>query len=257
MKEQAVRYQERRKPRRHPGLPRALEHVNLDAAGIDVGATSHFVAVPADRDPEGRTVREFGAFTADLYALADWLTQCRITTIVMESTGVYWIALLEALEARGFEVKLVDPRRLKQVPGRKSDILDCQWLQQLHTYGLLAGAFRPDEQVCVLRSYLRQRAMLVSYAAHHIQHMQKALTQMNIQLHHVVSDITGVTGMRIVRAIVAGERSPQVLARHRDPRCHHVPRSSSPTYTHPIARMTEGRSYLEDLAHSLHFRVIG
>jgi transposase len=197
-----------------------LEHVNLDAAGIDVGATSHFVAVPVDRDPAGRTVREFGAFTADLYALADWLTQCRITTIALESTGVYWIALLEVLEARGFEVKLVDPRRLKQVPGRKSDILDCQWLQQLHTYGLLAGAFRPDEQVCILRSYLRQRAMLVSYAAHHIQHMQKALTQMNIQLHHVVSDITGVTGMRIVRAIVAGERSPQVLARHRDPRCH-------------------------------------
>jgi transposase len=200
-------------------LPPELQHVNLHAAGIDVGAQSHWVAIPRGRDPEGRDVREFGGFTADLYALADWLAQCGIETVAMESTGVYWIPLFEILEERGFQVYLVNPRHLKNVPGRKTDVLDCQWLQQLHTYGLLQGSFRPSDQVCALRAYLRQRAMLVRYAAHHVQHVQKALDQMNVKLHHVVTDITGLTGMRIIRSIVAGERDPAELARLRDPRC--------------------------------------
>ena len=199
-------------------LPEQLQHVNLNAAGIDVGSDRHLVAVPGGRDEV--SVREFSAFTSDLHSLADWLLKCGITSVVMESTGVYWIPLFELLEARGFEVKLVDARQVKNVSGRKSDVLDCQWLQQLHTYGLLAGAFRPPEQVCVLRGYMRQREMLVQAAAMHIQHMQKALQQMNLLLHNVVSDITGVTGMKIIKAIVSGIRDPQVLARHRDQRCH-------------------------------------
>ncbi|MEX2431114.1 MAG: IS110 family transposase [Dehalococcoidia bacterium] len=204
---------------RAQALPPELHQVKLSAAGIDVGATSHFVAVPLGRDEE--TVREFGAFTADLRRLAGWLEQCGVETVVMESTGVYWIPLFELLEEQGFEVKLVDPRQLKHVPGRKSDVLDCQWLQQMHTFGLLSGAFRPTDDICVLRSYLRQRSMLVEYASHHIQHMQKALSQMNVKLQHVVEDVTGMTGMRIIRSIVAGERGPQVLAEMRDYRCKH------------------------------------
>ncbi len=196
--------------------PAGLSQLNLNAAGIDVGASSHFVAVPADRaEPP---VREFEAFTADLYRLADWLTECSVDTVVMESTGVYWIPLFGVLEERGFQVMLVDPRRIKNVPGRKTDVLDCQWLQQLHTYGLLSGAFRPEADIRRLRSYLRQRAMLVEYASQHIQHMQKALTQMNVKLHHVISDITGKTGMDIITAIAGGERNPRKLARLRDPR---------------------------------------
>ena len=186
--------------------PAGLSQLNLNAAGIDVGATSHFVAVPADRTEQ--PVQEFEAFTADLYRLADWLTECGAEAVVMESTGVYWIPLFAVLEERGFEVMLVDPRRIKNVPGRKTDVLDCQWLQQLHTYGLLSGAFRPDGDIRRLRSYLRQRAMLVEYASHHIQHMQKALTQMNVKLQHVIRDITGKTGMDIIEAIVGGERNP-------------------------------------------------
>lgn len=198
-------------------LPVELKHVNLDAAGIDVGSDRHLVAVPAGRDEV--TVREFGAFTADLLALADWLEKCGVTTIAMESTGVYWIPLFEILEQRGFEVKLVDARKSKNVSGRKSDVLDCQWLQTLHTYGLLTGAFRPADEICVLRGYIRQKEMLVQSSSMHIQHMQKALQQMNLLLHNVVSDITGVTGMSILKAIIAGERDPKVLASHRDPRC--------------------------------------
>ena len=196
--------------------PEGLSQLNLNAAGIDVGATSHYVAVPADRSEQ--PVQEFEAFTADLYRLADWLAECGVETVVMESTGVYWIPLFGVLEERGFEVILVDPRRIKNVPGRKTDVRDCQWLQQLHTYGLLSGAFRPDGEVRRLRSYLRQRAMLVEYASHHVQHMQKALTQMNVKLHHVISDITGKTGMDIMEAIVGGERDARKLARRRDPR---------------------------------------
>ena len=199
--------------------PEGLSQMNLSAAGIDVGATSHYVAVPADRAEQ--PVQEFEAFTTDLYRLADWLAECGVETVVMESTGVYWIPLFGVLEERGFQVMLVDPRRIKNVPGRKTDVLDCQWLQQLHTYGLLSGAFRPEGEVRRLRSYLRQRAMLVEYASQHIQHMQKALTQMNVKLQHVISDVTGKTGktgMEIIEAIAGGERDPRKLARLRDPR---------------------------------------
>jgi transposase len=198
-------------------LPIELKHVNLNAAGIDIGADRHLVAVPVGRDEQA--VREFGVFTADLQALADWLEKCGVTTIAMESTGVYWIPLFEILERRGFEVKLVDARKVKQVSGRKSDVLDCQWLQTLHTYGLLTGAFRPPDEICVLRGYLRQKEMLVQASTMHVQHMQKALQQMNLLLHNVVADITGSTGMKILKAIIAGERDPHLLASNRDPRC--------------------------------------
>src|SRR3954453_10623780 len=200
-------------------LPAQLQHVNLHAAGIDIGATAHFVAVPPGSDPQ--PVRQFGTFTADLHRLADWLTACGVQTVVMESTAVYWIPVFELLEQRGFQVLLVNARHVKNVSGRKSDVLDCQWLQQLHTFGLLSGAFRPADEIVVLRSYLRQRTMLVQGAAMHIQHMQKALQQMNVLLHHVVADITGVTGMTIIHAILAGERDPKVLAKLRDDRCKH------------------------------------
>jgi transposase len=202
-------------------LPPQLARVNLNAAGIDIGAEEHWVAVPPGRDTTGQDVRRFAAFTGDLCALADWLEQCGVDSVVMESTGVYWIPLFELLAERGFAVKLVDARQVKNVPGRKTDVLDCQWLQELHTYGLLRGAFRPDDQVCVLRSYLRQRSMLVIHAAQHIQHMQKALEQMNLKLAHVVSDVTGVTGMGIIKAILGGERRPAELAKLRDRRCKH------------------------------------
>jgi len=200
-------------------LPAQLQHINFNAAGIDIGSERHMVAVPEGRDEI--SVREFGAFTADLEALAAWLKKCGVTSVAMESTGVYWIPLFELLERRGFEVKLVDARHVKNVSGRKSDVLDCQWIQQLHTYGLLAGAFRPPDEVCVLRSYLRQKEMLRQTASMHIQHMQKALQQMNLLLHNVVSDITGVTGLKIIKAILAGERDPRVLARNRSERCKH------------------------------------
>lgn len=207
-------------PRSQSALPPQLAAVNLHAAGIDIGAEAHYVAVPPSDDSQ--PVRRFGAYTVALEALADWLAACGITTVALESTGVYWIPLFELLETRGFEVLLVDPHQVQKIKGRpKSDVHDCQWLQRLHTFGLLASAFRPTDQVCVLRSYLRQRAMLLTYASHHIQHMQKALTQMNIKLQHVVSDVTGETGMAIIRAILAGERDPVKLARLRHYRCHH------------------------------------
>lgn len=194
-----------------------LSRFNAHAAGIDVGASDHWVAVPADRDDQ--PVRRFGTFTADLYAIAQWLEQCHIQTIVMESTGIYWIPLFEVLETHGFDVKLVDAHYAQQVPGRKTDVHDCQWLQELHSYGLLRGAFRPDDDVCVLRSYLRQREGLIGDTSRAIQHMQKALEQMNVKLTEVVSDITGKTGMTIIRLILAGERDAATLATHRDPRC--------------------------------------
>jgi len=167
-------------------LPGHLKHINAYAAGIDIGSKSHFVAVPEGVDPN--PVREFSTFTGDLEKLARWLIACGVTTVAMESTGVYWIPVFEILESHGLEVKLVNARHVKNVPGRKSDVLDCQWLQQLHTYGLLRGAFRPADQVCTLRAYVRQRSTLVRGAASYIQRMQKALTQMNLQLHNVVTD---------------------------------------------------------------------
>ena len=185
----------------------ALEQINLDAAGIDIGAGEHAVAVPSDRDEV--PVRCFGAFTLDLFGIANWLESCGIRTVAMESTGVFWIPLMEVLEERGFEVLLVDPHKLKNVSGRKSDMLDCQWIQQLHTYGLLRGAFRPSDEICALRSYARQRAMLIRRGADHVQHMQKAMTQMNVKLTMVLKDITGKTGMQIIRSILAGERDPK------------------------------------------------
>ncbi len=191
-----------------------LTHYN--AAGIDIGSASHWVAVPSGRadDP----VREFQSFTSALAALANWLNNCRVATVAMESTGVYWIPLYELLEARGFTVYLVNARHVKNVSGRKSDVLDCQWLQQLMSFGLLARAFRPDGDICAVRAVVRHRAMLLEYQASHIQHIQKALTQMNLKLDKVISDITGVTGQAILRAIVAGERDPVKLAAHRDRR---------------------------------------
>ena len=181
-----------------------------NAAAIDIGAKMHVVAVAPDRDAE--PVRSFGTFTGDLHRLAKWLERCGVRTVAMESTGVYWIPVFEVLDQRGFDVVLVNARDAKHVPGRKTDVSDAQWLRQLHEYGLLRASFRPKGELATLRAYLRQRERLLDYAASHIQHMQKALMQMNVQLHHIVSDITGVTGMRIVRAIVAGERDPVALA---------------------------------------------
>lgn len=212
----------KRKPRRSTGrrkqeLPKSLKRVHLDAAGIDVGSSEHYVAVPEDRDVQA--VRKFRSFTADLHRLADWLEKCGIDTVAMESTGVYWIPLYEILEERGFEVVLVNARDFKSVPGRKTDVLDCQWLQELHTYGLLRASFRPDGEIAALRAYVRQRDMLVKNASRHVQHMQKALSQMNIQLHNVISDVTGATGMQILRSIISGNYDPRALAEYRDARC--------------------------------------
>jgi transposase len=185
-----------------------------NAGGIDVGATEIFVAVPADRDTD--SVRSFTTFTQDLHELADWLQQCRVDTVAMESTGVYWIALFQILEARGIEVHLVNAQHVHHVPGRKSDVLDCQWLQYLHSVGLLRASFRPEQAVCEIRSLMRHRQSLVEMSCVHVQHMHKSLDQMNLQIHHVISDITGVTGLAIVDAIVAGNTNPQELAKLRN-----------------------------------------
>jgi transposase len=195
-----------------------LERIQPDSAGIDCGQNSHFVAVPADRDSQ--PVREFRTFTADLQRLADWLAQCGVKTVAMESTGVYWIPVYEILEQRGFEVLLVNARDVHNVRGRKSDVTDCEWLRELHSVGLLRASFRPAADIVPLRSFLRQRATLVEEAATRIQRMQKALTEMNVKLHTVLSDLTGRTGQAIVRSILKGERDPERLAAHRDPRCH-------------------------------------
>jgi transposase len=193
--------------------------MHRNAAGMDVGATEPWVAVPADREEE--PVRRFGALTADLSALAAWLQQCQIETVVLESTGVSWMTLCEVLEERGLEVKLVDAHDARQVPGRKTDVKDCQWLQELPTSGVLHGAFRPEDHVCVLRSSLRQRRMLVAMASRAVQHMQNALEQMHLTLPEVVSAMNGKTGREILHALLAGERDPQRLASHRDRRCKH------------------------------------
>lgn len=197
---------------------RDLSLVHPAAAAIDIGATLHVAAVGPNRDKD--PVRTFRTFTGDLEQLADWFTHCGIKTVVMESTGVYWIPVFEILQQRGFEVMVVNARDAKHVPGRKTDVSDAAWLQRLHEYGLLRASFRPQAEIAGLRAYLRQRERLLDYSAAHIQHMQKALMQMNLQLHHVMSDITGVTGLSIIRAIVAGERDPTVLAAYRDRRCH-------------------------------------
>jgi transposase len=203
-----------KKKQRWVEISEDMPRLNPNAAGIDVGATEMWVAVPTSRD--AKPVQRFEAFTRDLCALADWLKRCRIETVAMESTGIYWIPLFQILEERGFEVTLVNAKYAKNVAGRKTDMLDCQWLQVLHTYGLLSGSFRPADEMCVLRSYMRQRQMLIEYGAGHVQHIQKALSQMNLQLGAVISDVVGVTGMRIVRAILKGERDPHRLAAMRD-----------------------------------------
>ena len=195
----------------------SLQQINLNAAGLDIGAAEIWGCVPEDRAEV--SVRVFETFTVDLHALADWLEGCGVETGAMESTGVYWIPVYEILEARGFEVYLLNARHIKNVTGRKTDILDCQWIQQLHTYGLLNASFRPEAEMCALRAYIRHRDNLIRYRSVHIQHMQKALQQMNVQLTNVISDITGVTGLNIIRAIVAGERDPVQLAQFRDHRC--------------------------------------
>ncbi len=193
-----------------------LEVMHPDAAGIDVGGTAHFVAVPNEAAQE--SVRQFGVYTRDLHELADWLRACGVKIVAMESTGVYWIPLYELLESLGFEVMLVDARQVKNVSGRKSDVLDCQWLQQLLSYGLLKAAFRPQDQFCQLREFNRLRTRLLVDQGRSVQHMQKAMTLMNIQLSQAISDVAGVTGQKIVRAILAGERDPMVLAAYRDSR---------------------------------------
>ncbi len=194
-----------------------LETINLYAAGIDIGSETHYVAIPQELDDQ--PVRSFPCFTADLENMAQWLINAGITTVAMESTGIYWMPAFEILESHGLEVRLVNARYVKNVAGRKTDVEDCHWIQQLHTYGLLNTAFRPDEEVCALRAYMRQRDNLVANRASHIQHMQKALRQMNLLLDNVVTDITGKTGLTIIRCIVEGERDPLQLAKHRDPHC--------------------------------------
>ena len=193
-----------------------LQNTNPNTAGIDIGATEIYIAVPHDRD--SNPVRRFDTFTADLHDAAKWLKDCSIDSIAMESTGVYWIPVFQILESYGFEVVLVNARHVKNVPGRKTDVQDCQWLQYLHSVGLLRGSHRPPQEVCAVRSLLRHRDGLVKTAASHIQHMQKSLTQMNLQIHNVISNITGVTGLAILDAILSGERDPHKLAALKDGR---------------------------------------
>ena len=197
--------------------PTGLPIINEFAAGIDIGSRFHVVAVGSDQCDE--PVQTFQAFTSDLLRMADWLTEVGIKTVAMESTGVYWVAAYEVLESYGINVILANAREARAVPGRKSDVNDAQWLQRLHACGLLRASFRLGREIAALRSYLRSRERHLDYAASHIQHMQKALTYMDLQLHHVISDITGATGMQIIRAIVAGERNPDELAEMRDVRC--------------------------------------
>jgi transposase len=192
----------------------SLPVIEPNAAGIDVGATQIFVAVPVDRDTE--PVRCFPTFTVDLERLADWLQKCQIRTVAMESTGVYWIPLFQILEKRKIDVRLVNAHHVKNVPGRKTDVSDCQWIQHLHSVGLLRGSFRPDDEICAIRSLWRHRDNLIQLATLHLQHMQKALDQMNLQIHHIISDLAGTTGLAIMDAILAGERDPRKLAQLRN-----------------------------------------
>ena len=209
------KHSHRKRQTRKPGNIADRPLLEPNAAGIDIGAREMFVAVPPERDPH--PVRVFDTFTADLNELADWLTACGITTVAMESTGVYWIPIYEILEARGLRPCVVDARHMKNVPGRRTDWHECQWIQMLHSVGLLRAAFRPEAQVCALRTVMRHRTELVQMASQHVQHMHKALTQMNLQIHHVITDVTGVTGLAIMDAILAGQRDPVELAKLRDP----------------------------------------
>ncbi|HME31644.1 MAG TPA: IS110 family transposase [Terriglobales bacterium] len=207
-----------------------LPVLHPDAAGIDVGASELFVAVGADRDPQ--PVRRFPTFTRDLHALADWLQQCGVRSVAMESTSVYWIPIYQILEARGLDVCLVNAQHVKNVPGRKTDVSDCQWLQYLHSVGLLRASFRPPGTICAVRALWRHRGSLIQMAAEHIMHIQKALDQMNLQVHRVLTEITGLSGLRILDAILAGERDPLTLARL----CHSRVKSSEST----VAKSLEG-----------------
>jgi hypothetical protein len=221
-----------------------LPVLHPDAAGIDVGASELFVAVAADRDPQ--PVRSFPTFTRDQNALADWLQQCGTRSVAMESTSVYWIPVYQILESRGFEVYLVNAQHVKNVPGRKTDVSDCQWIQYLHSVGLLRGSFRPPGVICAIRSLWRQRGSFIQMAAEHVLHMQKALDQMNLQIHRVLNDITGLSGLRILDAILAGERDTVTLARL----CHSRVKSSEDT----VAKSLEGdyrREHLFALKQSL------
>ena len=193
-----------------------LPPLNLNAAGIDVGNAEHMVAVPPGRDAQ--PVQSFGSFTADVHRMGRWLKACRVDTVVMQATGVYWVALYQILETYDLDVKVVNARYTKTLPGRKTDVLECQWLQKLHTFGLLNNSFLPNEETRVLRTYFRQRENLVAAAGTCMQHIQKALTEMNVQLANVLSDLSGATGMAILRALLRGERDPQRLAKLKNQR---------------------------------------
>jgi transposase len=234
--QQMNRKQRREMTRKMHAEDLSLEVVHPHAAGIDIGNEAHYVAVPPDRD--NKSVRRFGCTTAELKEMAVWLKQCGIRTVAMQSTGVYWIAVYDILEAAGLEVYLVNARETKNLPGRKSDVQESQWLMKLHTYGLLRNSFRPPQEIRTMRTYWRQRNDLIRSAARHVQRMQKALTQMNIQLANVLSEVSGVTGQAIIQAILAGERDPRKLAAFRDKR---VKASEE-----EIARSLEG-NWQEDL----------
>lgn len=211
MKNKALNTKKRKKNRNKIQLNEQWEKINPDAAGIDIGSREHYVCVPSDRDAQN--VRRFGTTTPELEAMAEWLRQCAIRTIALEATGIYWIAAFQLLERKGFQVILVNPRQTKNVAGRKTDVLDCQWIQKLHTFGLLGASFRPADPYCVARTYLRLRDDLVACRSTQIQLMQKALHQMNVQLSHVLSDISGESGMAIISAILAGQRDPLAMAK--------------------------------------------
>ena len=207
-----------KKARKGARTPQSLQTIHFQAAGIDLGSREHWVAAPPLEDGEPN-VAQFGTTTPELIHLAEWLHEQQVMSVAMESTGVYWIPLFEILASRGFEVLLVNARQISNVPGRKTDMLDCQWIQLLHSCGLLRGSFRPSDDICRLRALIRERNTMVDQRSDWIKRMQKCLDQMNICVHHVVTDITGGTGMAIIRAIVDGERDPQALARLRDSRC--------------------------------------
>ena len=233
---QARRKQKKQQSLYNPDFPVREEN----ACGIDIGSKEMYVAVPADRDKS--PVRSFGTYTEDLMKLVQWLKDCKITTVAMESTGVYWIAVYQMLEAAGLRVCLVNARHMKNVPGRRTDWHECQWIQYLHSVGLLRGAFRPEQAICRMRSLLRHRGEMVAMSSQHILHMQKAMREMNLNLEITISDITGVTGLAIIDAIVAGERDPAKLAEFRDPRT----KATEET----IRKSLEG-DYREELIHIL------